>query len=123
MKSREEIVKSPDYLLQDAQLEIYAQVKEYMTVNHMNRTQFASKLNYSKGYISQILNGNLNCTLKKLIELSLAIERIPKVTYTPIDGNHMYTKDIVLEFKQSINKVPQTLSVAYKNDGQEVTAA
>jgi len=34
-------------------------------------------LGVTKGYVSQILNGNYNATLKKLIELSLAVESAP----------------------------------------------
>jgi hypothetical protein len=38
-----------------------------------------------KGYISQILKGEFNYTLKKLIELSLAINKVPQIEYKSVE--------------------------------------
>lgn len=45
----------------------------------LNQTALAKELGVSKGYISQVLNGNFNFSLKKLIELSLKLNVAPKV--------------------------------------------
>jgi transcriptional regulator with XRE-family HTH domain len=52
-------------------------VEAYLRENNLTQSQFAEKLGVTKGYVSQILNGNYNATLKKLIELSLAVEIAP----------------------------------------------
>jgi len=82
---REELLKTPEYWFEQAQNELYRQVTEFMKQEGVNQTQLAEKLGVSKGYISQIMKGEFNYTLKKLIELSMAIGKIPRIDYKDID--------------------------------------
>lgn len=84
MLTREEVLKSPEYWFEHAQNDLYGQVTAYMEKEGINQNQLAEKLGVTKGYVSQILKGEFNYTLKKLIEISLAIGQIPKIEYTPI---------------------------------------
>jgi transcriptional regulator with XRE-family HTH domain len=84
MTSREKLLRKPIYWFDHEQNEIFRQVTFYMESEGINKTELAKRLNVSKGYISQILNGNFNYTLKKLIDLSLAIGVVPKIKYTPL---------------------------------------
>lgn len=77
MIKREELLQTEEYWFETLQNEIYRMVAEYMEKEKINQSQFAEKLGVSKGYISQIMNGNFNYTLKKLIELSLAVKKAP----------------------------------------------
>ena len=81
MISREKLLKSPEYWFEHVQNDLYGQVIAYMKAEGINQNQLARRLGVSKGYISQILNGRFNYTLKKLIELSLAIGKVPAITY------------------------------------------
>lgn len=74
---REDILKSPAYWFEHEQNELYRQVVEYMERENINRTELADRLNVHKSYVSQILNGNFNYTLKKWIELCLFIGVVP----------------------------------------------
>ena len=49
------------------------------------RPQLAKEFGVSKGYISQILNGNFNFSLSKLIELVLKIKKVPEIHFKSID--------------------------------------
>jgi transcriptional regulator with XRE-family HTH domain len=86
MLTREELLRSPEYWFEDAQNELYRQVVAFMEKEGLNQTQLAERLGVSKGYISQILKGEFNYTLKKLIELSLAIGKVPKIEYQDISA-------------------------------------
>lgn len=77
MITREELLKTEEYWFETIQNEIYRQVEAFLCENDLTKSQFAEKLGVTKGYVSQILNGNYNATLKKLIELSLAVEMAP----------------------------------------------
>ena len=55
----------------DAQNELYRQVVTYMEKEGLNQTELACRLGVTKGYISQILKGDFNYTLKKLIAMGL----------------------------------------------------
>lgn len=59
--------------LEGIQNEIFRQVEAYLEANQLTQTQFAEELGVSKGYVSQILNGNTNLSMKKLVELFLSI--------------------------------------------------
>lgn len=74
---REEILRRTAYWFEHEQNELYRQVTEYMERENINRTQLADRLNVRKSYVSQILNGNFNYTLKRWIELCLAIGIVP----------------------------------------------
>lgn len=86
-----ELIKSPAYWTQDLQIELYNTVTDYLERNHISRTQFAEQLGVSKGYVSQILNGEFDHKLSKLVSLSLACGMIPRLTFVPMElmGNSL----------------------------------
>ncbi len=84
MITREELLKSPEYWFENAQNDLFSQVTEYMEKEGINQNQLADRLGVTKGYVSQILKGEFNYTLKKLIEISLAIGKVPQIEYKTI---------------------------------------
>ncbi len=83
--TREEMLRSPEYWTEELQNELYRQIEEYMRYNKMSKTQLADHLGYSKGYITQLLNGSFDHKISKLFELSLAINKIPEFTFVDAD--------------------------------------
>jgi transcriptional regulator with XRE-family HTH domain len=79
--SREDLIQSQEYWMVTIQTELFNHVRLYLEENKMTQTQFATKMGVSKGYISQIMNGNFNHSLSKLIELSLAIGKMPVLKF------------------------------------------
>lgn len=94
MFTREELLKTPEYWFEQAQNDLYRHVSEFMEKEGINQTQLAEKLGVSKGYVSQIMKGEFNYTLKKLIELSMAVGKVPQIEYKGID-------DMIIEDKHS----------------------
>jgi transcriptional regulator with XRE-family HTH domain len=84
MFSQEELFESPTYLLTLYQNEIFREVHGYMQEKGITQKELAKKLGVSDAYVSQILNGKFNFTLKKLIELGMAIGKIPKIKFVPL---------------------------------------
>jgi len=85
MITREELIKSKEYWLARLQAMLYQKVEEYLKENNMTKSEFAQKMGVSKGYISQILNGDFDHKLSKFIELSLMIEKVPLLKLEDID--------------------------------------
>jgi len=77
----EDLIQYPDYWMEKIQNEIYHLLKEYQRKHNLNQTQLAKKLGFSKGYISQILNGNFNHSVKKLIELGLVLDKVLNIRF------------------------------------------
>lgn len=51
----------------------------------MNKTQLAEYLGCTKGYVTQLLNGDFDHKLSKFVELSLAIHKIPEISFSDVD--------------------------------------
>jgi transcriptional regulator with XRE-family HTH domain len=79
-----ELAASREYWLTKIQNELYAHVEEYLEEKSWTRTQFAQHLDVSKGYVSQILNGDFDHKLSKLIDLSLAVGMVPNLRFQQI---------------------------------------
>jgi len=122
MLSREELLKSPEYAFEVIQNELYRQLEDYLKTNNMSQSEFAEKIGVTKGYISQIMKGNFNYTLKKLIELSLAIGKIPSVTFNEIDA-FIKNKDNSVEIKARPVVIKIELSMSYSIQGNRNSAA
>ncbi|SDG42543.1 Helix-turn-helix [Dyadobacter soli] len=85
MKTREDLLKSPAYWLTDVQIEVFNLLNSYMEENNLTQKQVAEKLNVSPSYVSQILNGNFNFTISKLIELALLVGKAPIIKFETIE--------------------------------------
>ncbi|MTK52995.1 helix-turn-helix transcriptional regulator [Paludibacter sp.] len=79
--TREELICSPGYIITKIQMDLFDQVSQYLKENGNSQTKLAEKLGVSKGYISQILNGNYDHRISKLVELSLAVGIIPTLSF------------------------------------------
>jgi transcriptional regulator with XRE-family HTH domain len=98
-----ELVKSSEFWLENIQDDLYSRVKAYMKKNDINQTELAKELGVSRAYISQIMNGSFNFTLKKLIEISLHIGVFPDLKFIPFESPEInkYSKEEVLSKKLS----------------------
>ena len=83
--TREELFKSPSYWTAGLQMELYRQITAFMENRHMNKTQLAEYLGCTKGYVTQLLNGDFDHKLSKFVELSLAINKIPEISFSDVD--------------------------------------
>lgn len=82
--TREELLKSKEYWLTEIQMNLYEIIENYLRENNLTRNQFAEKLGVTKGYVSQILNGDFDHRLSKFIELSMAVGKVPRVDFIDI---------------------------------------
>lgn len=83
--SRKDFLNSPDYWIAKAQIDLYNCAEEFMRSNGMNRSQLAKHLGVSKGYVSQLLNGDYDHKLSKFIELALAFGYVPEISFKAVD--------------------------------------
>lgn len=82
--TREELIQMPEYWIGQMQLALYEAAEQFMKEHHMNRTQLAAYLGVSKGYVSQLLNGDYNYSLSKLVELAIKLNCVPKLHLEPM---------------------------------------
>lgn len=107
--TREELIQSKEYWIAKLQIDLFNEVEDYMQKNNLNRTQFAEKLGVTKGYVSQILNGESDHRMSKLVELSLAIGLIPNLSYEKADDLLKREKNNC--FNVSINDIERSKAI------------
>lgn len=83
--TRDELINSREYWITKIQLDLFNQLESYLTDNNISRTQLAEKLGVTKGYVSQILNGDFDHKISKLVDLALAMGKVPEITYINLD--------------------------------------
>lgn len=85
MKNHEELLRTETYWTTKIQIDLYQAVETYLKENKMTRTQFAEKLGVTKGYVTQILKGDFDHRLSKLVEIALLIGKVPVVKFEEVD--------------------------------------
>lgn len=83
--TREELIQSKEYWLAKLQIDLFNEVEVYMKKNGLSRVQFAESLGVSKGYVSQILNGDVDHRMSKFVELALSIGLVPSITFEKVE--------------------------------------
>lgn len=118
---RKELLKSKEYWLAEIQLNLFKLIENYKTTNNLNSTQLAEKLGVTKGYVSQILNGDFDHKISKLVELSLAFNKVPIIEYKDLERTIMEDKLDALNKSWSYN-LKQHIILNYKEIGyKEIT--
>jgi transcriptional regulator with XRE-family HTH domain len=79
--TREELLSTKEYWISAIQLDLYNKVRAYLDQHQLTQSQLAEQLNVTKGYISQVLNGDFDHKLSKLVELALASGHVPLVFF------------------------------------------
>ncbi len=82
---REDLLKNKGYWISKIQIDLYNQLEDYMKINNINRTGLAKRLGFSKGYITQVLKGDFDHRISKLVEFSLAINKVPEISFNDLD--------------------------------------
>lgn len=91
MQKLKDIISSKYYWLFKHQGYVTNEIHNYLVEKKksekLTQTEFGKKLGFSKGYISQLLNGNrtFDHKLSKIVELSLAIGKVPLLDFVDIE--------------------------------------
>lgn len=85
MISRNELLNSKEYWMVKFQQALYEEVAKYLAEHNLTQTEFAEKLGVSKGYVSQILHGDFDHKISKLIEISIAINKAPVIDFETLE--------------------------------------
>ena len=83
--TREELIKSPEYWILEIQMALYDKITDFMKTENFNRKQLADKFGFTKGYVSQILNGEYDHRISKMVELALSVGKVPVVKFIDIE--------------------------------------
>jgi transcriptional regulator with XRE-family HTH domain len=113
MKTQEELIRSRGYWIASIQIDLFKHVDDYMKKNNLNRSQLAEKLGVTKGYVSQILNGDFNHRIATFVDLSLAIGKVPKIELEDLNEliNNVREGYEVKKWKIVVRRNPQSQTI------------
>ena len=120
MITYDELLTTPEYWITRIQLDLYAMIERYMQNNNLSRTELAHKLGVSKGYISQVLNGDFDHRLSKLVELSMAVGMVPQISYISMDKVFSDNNTVVSETRV-VEKIDAPISAQMNSFPKEST--
>jgi transcriptional regulator with XRE-family HTH domain len=89
----------PDYKTEVLQLDVTEQIIKHLDAKEISRTQLANKLNCSPAYISKLLNGGENLTIRKLVEIAQTLECSIDIAFIPCQYQilraYVYTPKVI----------------------------
>ncbi len=114
IKALKRVMKTKEYWLSNLQIDLFNVISDYLKDNDKTQSEFADDLNYTKGYVSQILNGNFNHRIEKLVELSLAVGKAPVIKFENLDN----AVNREIKFRESLlkSKNVKVSELDYKED-------
>lgn len=83
--TREELVRSKEYWMVELQSNLYGVIKNFIEKTNITRTEFAQQVGVGKSYISQVLNGDFDHKISKMVELALACNKAPILNFINLD--------------------------------------
>ncbi|TVQ51477.1 MAG: XRE family transcriptional regulator [Saprospirales bacterium] len=83
--TREELLRSPEYWEEYIKIDLFNIVQDYLDKNKLSRKELADKMGVSRGYISQVLNGDSDHRLSKIVTFSLQAGKAPCIYFRDLD--------------------------------------
>lgn len=78
---RVELLRSKEYHAANMRYDLFGKVDAYLQEHKLTRAAFAERLGFTKSYVSQVLRGDSDVRVSKLVELSLAVELVPVLSF------------------------------------------
>lgn len=99
---RKEIISNPGYWTTDIQIKLFRLAEDFMKANGMNRKQLAEHLGVSPGYVTQLLSGDYDHRISKMVELALAFGCVPEIQFENIEKHLLREKIESIVRKQGL---------------------
>lgn len=71
----------PDYILEGVILDVTEQIVAAMQEQEISRSELAKRMGVSRAYITKLLRGEGNTTLRTLVRIALALGLRPQVSF------------------------------------------
>lgn len=106
----ERLVEEESLILETTEL-----IEELLELTGVNRKELAERLGKSKGFVTQILTGDRNMTLRTLADLAFALEHRVEVAASPLAG--------AADGGQAIPAYSQGMTRVYAGTGEFIAQA
>lgn len=92
-------------------LEVTEQICELMDEKEITRSKLAEMLGTSKGYVSQLLDGSANMTLRTLSDVLLSLGRTASIEMKPLQSQEgLATKNACMSWDELLGQLGESIS-------------
>jgi transcriptional regulator with XRE-family HTH domain len=89
LKKLKNYENDPEYILHSLLFEINEEICKALKKNNLNNKQFAERLSVKPAYVSKLLNGQPNLSIKSLIKIAVALNlKLRQPFYEEREQNH-----------------------------------
>lgn len=81
---KSDLLKSREYWISKIQIDLFNLIENYRKSKGITKTELAEELGFTKGYITQVLNGDFDHKVSKLVDLALAFDKVPELKFSDI---------------------------------------
>lgn len=121
--SLDEQYNEADFWTGKIQLELFRLIRNHLETTGLSQNKFAEQLGVSKGYMSQVLNGDFDHRLSKLVSLALAVGKVPIIQYEDIEKVIAEARGEYTALSPAYSSTPQKVELNNWNTGQEAVNA
>jgi predicted XRE-type DNA-binding protein len=86
MYTKERLLRGEGYWMETIQQAIHEALLAYMEKHSLNQSELAAKLGFTRGYVSQLMNGNFNLSQRKIVQLLLKLDMVPDLRIRSVDS-------------------------------------
>lgn len=83
--TRSELIRSREFWLAQLQNKLFNLIEDYRAKKAITKTALADEFGVTKGYISQLLNGDFDHKLSKMVEISLKVGKVPVLQFEDVE--------------------------------------
>jgi transcriptional regulator with XRE-family HTH domain len=109
------LVNSVDYWAQDAMRHFVLEIDRRLSEQNMSRAALADKIGASPAYVTKIMRGDVNFTLRTMAKLSLAVGGRLRIEVVDRDGNSLRVTESNLcqfeSYREAATKSSQTETI------------
>lgn len=84
--TRQELLSSSGYWEEKIQMDLCSEIQKYIDAEGITRAQLAERIGVTKSYISQVMSGNTDHRISKLVDLALSIGMVPLIHYKSLNS-------------------------------------
>lgn len=100
----EEFENDPEFILEGFLLEINEVILEFLKKRGLSKKEFAEELDVSPAYVTKLLNGKPNLTIKSLIKIASVLDL--KLNLSFEEARNIYKLEIPIDFSSYKEKFP-----------------
>lgn len=105
-----------DYIAEGVLIDVTEQIIVQLESKKLTRTQLAQKLNCSNAYVTKLLNGSENLTLKKLVHIAQVLDCNIDFAFVPKQCD--VRRHIIFKSKR-LDKTGYTKPIKCENDNEQ----